>query len=307
VARQEPLLFAGSANQPLAAGVAENLGLRLASVTVERFPDEEVHVVLEDSPRGRDVFLIQPTSPPPDQHLIELLALADASRRAGAASTTAVISYFGYARQDRRARGLEAVTGRLVADLLAAAGVQRVVTLDLHTDAIEGFFTLPVERLSAVPALAKAIARVRPDNGVVVSPDLGAAKLAETYAKLLDLPVAIVHKTRTGPEAVTASRVTGAVNDRTPIVIDDMISTGGTIKAAIQAVEAQGARRTGVIVAATHGLFVGGCIERLAALELGCLLTTDSVARGSLLSLPLETVSVAGILAEAVRSLSEAA
>jgi ribose-phosphate pyrophosphokinase len=263
-----------------------------------------VHVELQYSPRGQEVFLLQPTSPPPDEHLFELLALADACRRAGAERITAVIPYFGYARQDRRARGLEAVTARLVADLMVAAGIQTVVTLDLHTDAVEGFFTVPVARLSAVSLLAAAIRRIRPASGVVVSPDLGAAKLAERYSELLDLPVAIVHKTRIGPEAVTATRVTGDVSGRTPIVIDDMISTGGTIEAAVQAVTAAGAEREGVIVAATHGLFVGSCVDRLRGLDIEHLLVTDSVASSALPGVPVETVSVAGIIGEEIRKLS---
>ena len=303
---QAPLLVAGNANPSLAASIAAHLGLPLAPVAIERFPDRELHVELHQSPRERDVFLLQPTSPPPDEHLFELLTLADTCRRGGAARITAVIPYFGYARQDRRAKGFEAVTARLVADLMVAAGIQRLVTLDLHTDAIEGFFTLPVERLSAVPLLAGAINAVRPDNGVVVSPDLGAAKLAERYAGLLGLPVAIVHKTRKGPEAVTVSGVTGDVRGRTPIIIDDMISTGGTIEAAIWAVAAAGAEREGVIVAATHGLFVGACVNRLKQLEIKHLFVTDSITPGPTAGLPVETASVAGLLADAIRGLTSA-
>jgi ribose-phosphate pyrophosphokinase len=299
------MLIAGSANPGLADGIAHELACPLASARIERFPDREVHVQLLDSPRGRDVFLIQPTSPPPDDNLFELLALADACRRGNAARVTAVVPYYGYARQDRRAQGFEAVTARLVADLMVAGGIQRVVALDLHTDAIEGFFAVPVERLSAVPILAQAIRRVRPDNGVVVSPDLGAAKLAESYGRLLDLPVAIVHKTRMGPEAVTVSRVTGEVSGRIPVIIDDMISTGGTIEAAAQAVAGAGAEREGLIVAASHGLFVGGCVERLVRLNLRHLFVTDSIGNQSVPGLAVEAVSTAAILADAIRRLTD--
>ncbi|HWC29617.1 MAG TPA: ribose-phosphate pyrophosphokinase [Dehalococcoidia bacterium] len=298
------MLIAGTANPGLAERLARALHSALATVKIERFPDCEVHVELQESPRDRDVFLLQPTSPPPDDHLFELLTLADAARRAGAARVTAVVPYFGYARQDRRAAGLEAVSARLVADLLVAAGVQRLITIDLHTDAIEGFFTIPVERLSAVPLLAEAMRRVRPDNGVIVSPDLGAAKLADIYGKLLDLPVAIVHKTRTGPETVTTRRVTGDVRGRTPIIIDDMISTGGTIEAAAAAVAAAGANNEGLIVAATHGLLVGACGERLGGLGIKHLLVTDTIQADLSVGLTVETVSVATILADAVRSLA---
>ena len=189
--------------------------------------------------------------------------------------------------------------------MLVTSGVGRLVTLDLHTDAIEGFFTVPVERLSAVPVLAEAILKVRPDNGVIVSPDLGAAKLADSYARLLDLPVAIVHKTRMGPEAVTASRVTGDVRGRTPIVVDDMISTGGTIEAAAQVVVEAGAERDGLIVAATHGLFAGARIDRLRGLPINQILVTDSVPPPNATGLPLEIIGVARLLADAIRSFEE--
>jgi ribose-phosphate pyrophosphokinase len=299
----KPMLIAGRANPTLAERVARELELPLAPVKIERFPDREVHVELEESPRERDVFVLQPTGLPPDEHLFELLVLADSTRRAGATRITAVIPYFGYARQDRRAKGLEAVAARLVADLMVAAGIQRVITLDLHTDAIEGFFTVPVERLTAVPVLAEAISKVQPDKAVVVSPDLGAAKLADSYAKLLNLPVAIVHKTRTGPEAVTATRVTGDVRGRTPIIIDDMISTGATIEAAAAAVADAGAEQQGLIVAATHGLFVGACADRLGSLGIQHLFVTDSIDAGLVLGLAVETVGVAAILAGAIRGL----
>jgi ribose-phosphate pyrophosphokinase len=300
------MLIAGHANPSLARDVANNLGLALAPVKTERFPDREVHIELLESPRGRDVFLLQPTSPPPDDHLFELLAMADATRRAGAARVTAVMPYFGYARQDRRTSGFEAVAARLVADLLTTAGVQHLIVLDLHTDAIEGFFKIPVDRLTAVPVLAEAIQKVLPENGIVVSPDLGAAKLSDSYARILNLPVAIVHKVRTGPEAVTARRVTGDVRGRTPIIVDDMISTGVTIEAAAASVADAGADTRGLIVAATHGLFVGACTERLGGLGIQHLFVTDSVDAGVIFGLTVEAVSIAPILADAIRGLTKA-
>jgi ribose-phosphate pyrophosphokinase len=210
--------------------------------------------------------------------------------------------YFGYARQDRRAAGLEAVSARLVADLLVTAGVQRVIAMDPHTQAIDGFFVIPIERVTAVPALADALRPHLPANGVVVAPDLGAAKLAETYGTLLGLPVAIVHKTRTGPEAVSASRVSGDVRDKVPIIVDDMISTGGTIEAALWAVVSAGAQRGNALVAATHGLFVGSCVNRLKGLEIKRLYVTDSVALVPTPGLPVERVSAAPILAAAINA-----
>jgi len=302
-----PLFFAGSANLPLAQDVVLALGTSLAPATVERFPDGELHVELLQNPQGREVVLLQPTSPPPDQHLFELLALADACRRAGAARITAVIPYFGYARQDRRATGLESVAARLVADLIVTAGVQRVIMLDPHTQAIEGFFTIPIERLTAVPALADAIRPFRPSDGIIVAPDLGAAKLAETYGRLLDLPVAIVHKTRTGPEAVSVSRVSGDVHGKVAVVVDDMISTGGTIEAALRAVASAGAQRGNALVAATHGLFVGSCVDRLKGLEIKRLFVTDSVAAVPTIGLEVERVSSATILAASIEATARSA
>jgi len=301
------MLIAGRANPGLAQAIADCLGLPLAQAKTERFPDHEVHVQLLESPRERDVFLLQPTSPPPDGHLFELLALADAARRGGAARVTAVMPYFGYARQDRRVGGFEAVGARLVADTLVAAGIQRLVTLDLHTDAIEGFFNVPVDRLTAVPVLAEAVREVLPENAVIVAPDLGAAKLADSYARILGLPVAVVHKLRTGPEAVTATRVTGDVHGRAPVIVDDMISTGVTIESAAAAVADAGADNRRLIVAATHGLFVGACTERLGGLGIQHLFVTDSVDAGIVLGLNVERRSVAPILADAVRSLTEVA
>jgi ribose-phosphate pyrophosphokinase len=302
-----PLLFAGSAHPGLAAAVARELDLPLAPATLERFPDRELHVELREDPLDRDVFLLQPTCPPGDEHLFELLALADAARRAGAGRITAVVPYLGYARQDRRVRGFEAVGARLVADLLAAGGVGRLVGLDLHAPAIESFFAGPLVHLSAVPVLAGAIRALRPANGVIVSPDLGAVRLAERHAAALELPVAIVHKTRSGPERVSATRITGDVRGRTPVVVDDMIGTGATVEAAVHAVREAGAARAGTIVAASHGLFTGGCVERLRGLDLARVLVTDSVPAPAAHGLPVETVSVAGLLAGAIRTLGGAA
>ncbi len=210
------LLFAGSANRPLAEAVAARLGLGLGRCDLARFPDGELHVIVHDSVRGHDVYLLQPTSPPAEAHLLELLLLADACRRAGAPRLTAVIPYFGYARQDRRASGREPVAARLVADLLRASGLERVVAVDLHTTTLEGVFSLALEHLSAVPLLVEAVRPWVATNGVVVAPDLGAVKLAERYARPLGLPVAVVHKTRLSGEEVTVRRLTGEVQGRVP-------------------------------------------------------------------------------------------
>jgi ribose-phosphate pyrophosphokinase len=302
-ARAMPLtMFTGSANVPLAAAVAEQLEMPLGSRRLQRFPDGELHVEIEESVRGHDVYLIQSTTSPVDAHLLELWFLADACRRAGASHLTAVVPYFGYARQDRRASGREAVGARLIADLFAASGLQRLVAVDLHSAPLEGFFGLPVEHLSAVPLLADAVRPMIPANAVVVAPDLGAVKLAERYSYSLHLPMAIVDKKRLTGEEVRARRVVGRVEGCPVLVVDDMISTGGTVQAAIQALLAAGCAPE-VTVAASHALFVGPVVERLRELPIRRLLATDSVAASAQLPFPVHGVSLAPLLAEAIRRL----
>ena len=295
----EPLIFSGSASQSLAQAVATTIGVELGSRRLERFPDGELHVELQECVRGRDVYLIQSTSPPAEQHLLELFLLTDACRRSGAGHVTAVIPYFGYARQDRRATGREAVAGRLVADLIETSGLQRVIAVDLHTPTVEGFFTIPIEHLTAVPLMADAIRAGLPAHTVVVAPDLGAAKLAERYAALLNMPVAVVHKTRLSGTEVRTSGITGEVRGRAPVVVDDMISTGGTIEAAVHALLAAGCLPQ-VTVVASHGLFVGPAVARLRALPVQRLLVTDSVVRRAQLPLPIEVLSLGHLLADAI-------
>jgi ribose-phosphate pyrophosphokinase len=295
-------LFSGTANVPLAAAVAGGLELRLGNRLLEHFPDGEVQIQIRDDVRGDDVYLLQPTGPPVGEHLLELLLLADACRRAGAEHTTAVVPYFGYARQDRREHGGEPLSARLVAQLIEAAGVVRVVAVDLHTPSIEGCFAIPLEHLSAVDLLAETIRPRLGHDAVIVSPDLGAVKLAERYAALLGLPVAIVHKTRLSGTEVSVRGLVGEVRGRTPIVIDDMISTGGTIAAAIGALLDAGAVPD-VTVVVSHALLVGPAAERLARLPIRRLVATDSVSLGAPAPLTLERVSLAPLLADAIRRL----
>jgi ribose-phosphate pyrophosphokinase len=292
-------LLAGSANPALATKVAARVGQPLSGRDLEAFPDGELHVAVHGSVRGHDVYLLQPTPQPVERHLFELLLLADACRRAGAARVTAVMPNYGYARQDRRGSGREAVGARVVTDLFGRETFTRVVAIDLHTAALEGFFTTPLEHLTALPVLVEAIRADRPANGVVIAPDAGAGKLAEHYARLLHLPMAVVQKVRRSGGVVEAQGVTGDVRQRAPLIVDDMISTGGTIAAATAALLAAGCEPD-VTVVATHGLFVGDAPSRLAALRLRRLIVTDSVAVPELPALPLRVASVDGLLADAI-------
>jgi ribose-phosphate pyrophosphokinase len=299
------VIAAGSGNPLLASAIADALAVPLCQSILNRFPDTELHVEIDESVRDGDVYLIQPTGPPVDSHLVELLFLADACRRAGAARVTAVIPYFGYGRQDRRANGREAVGGRVVADLLCAGGLDRIISVDLHTVALEGFFGIPMEHLSAVPLLADRIREVIGGNAVIVAPDLGAVKLAERYGERLHHSMAVAHKIRTGEQGrdVKVLGIVGDVRGRTPVIVDDMISTGGTIAAAIPALLAAGCVPE-ITVVATHALLVGLAVDRLTALPIKRLVVTDSlpvVERGSL---PLEIITIAPMLAEAIGRLS---
>ena len=297
------ILLAGSANVALAESVAANVGVQLARRILERFPDGELHIELQESVRGHDVYLIQPTCPPVDEHLLELLLMADACRRAGALYLTAVIPYFGYARQDRRSRGREPLSARLVADLISRSGLQRVVAVDLHSHAVESAFAIPVEHVSGVPMLAEAVRFSVRRDAVVVSPDLGAVKMAERYAKLLDLPVAIIHKTRISGEEVSVQRIVGDVAGKEVLVIDDMISTAGTVQKAIKALLEACCSASGIKVLATHALLVGAAAERLRQLPIERMYVSDSVPRPAQFPVPLQVSSLAGLLAQVIQRL----
>lgn len=292
------ILFAGRAGRTLAGGIAAALDLTVGRSVLEEFPDGEIHVEIEEEVRGRDVFLVQSTCAPVGRNLLEILLLADGCRRRGAVRVTAVIPYFGYARQDRRVTGKEPIGARVVAELLATR-IDRVLTVDLHNPAIEGFFGIPLDHVSAVPLLAEAFLSHRSEESVLVAPDLGAAKLVQRYADLLRLPVAYAHKIRHGGDSVTVREISGEVRDRRPVVVDDMISTGGTMASAIEALLEKGARPE-VTVIASHGLLAGDARERLAALPIRRIITTDSVPRGENLGLPLEVLSLRQLLAERI-------
>lgn len=295
------VLFAGSANPALAEQVAAELDTAPAACAVERFPDGEVSVRLDESVRRREVFLIQPTAPPVDANLIELLALADACRRSAAARVTAVVPYFGYGRSDRRGPGRRSpITASLVAALMQAAGIDHVITIDLHTPQIEGFFHIPVDALSAVPTLCDELRDRLPADLVVVAPDAGRVKMATDYAHRLGVGVVVLHKRRDGATATEVTHVVGSVRGRPCLVVDDMISTGGTIAGSLAALAQAGARPE-VLVAATHGLLLAGAEAKLDRPELAEVLVTDSVVVPAPAGGPrLRVASVAPLLARAI-------
>jgi ribose-phosphate pyrophosphokinase len=293
-------IFAGSATPELASAVAHELGLRLGACAVEHFPDGETWVGLDEPVRGRDVFVVQSTSPPVNESLVELLAFADACRRASAARITAIIPYFGYARQDKRHGRREPITASMVALLLQAIGISHVVTVDLHTPQIEGFFQIPVDSLTAVPTLSNALSTRLPEGVVVVSPDAGRVKMATEYAQRLGASVAVLHKRRESGTATKVTHLVGDVRDRPCLIIDDMISTGGTIAESIEALLKAGARPE-ITIAATHGVFVEGCVDKLSHKAVREVLVTDTIAVAAQGWERLKVVSVAPLLASAIR------
>ena len=270
-----PRIVPGTASHRLAAMISHHLDDEPVSCTVNRFPDGELRPELA-TVRGDDVYVVQSTGPPVNDRLVELLLLLDACRRAGAGRITAVVPYFGYARQDRRNHAGQAIGARAVADALTAAGAHRLLVVDPHTPALEAMFAIPVELLTALPVLVPALADL-PAETVVVAPDLGAVKLAERVAARLDRPVAVVRKTRITGSTVHAEELIGTVDDRPVLIVDDMISTGATIEAAARMALTRGAAPH-ITVVATHGLLVGDATERLHALPLRRLVVTDTTS-----------------------------
>lgn len=297
-------LLGGSPILPVARAVAATLATHLTARTVGRFPDGEFNVRIDESVRGADVFIVQTLSPPAESHLLELLFLADASRRAGADRITAVIPYLAYARQDRRAKPRVAIGARVIADAMATTGIDRAVMVDVHASGIEAVCRFPVELLTAVPVLAEAMKAVVPERAVIVAPDSRAIRLAEQYARRLQLPVAAIHKLRVSGKEVKAIAIAGDVAGRAPVIVDDMISTGSTMKAAADALIAAGCVPR-FIIAVTHGLFVGAAVETLARMSIERLFTTDTLPQHERPPLAIEVVSVAPLLAEAIDRLHE--
>lgn len=291
----------GSVHPALGQALCARLGLPSPRFSVAHFPDGEIQVAIDEPVGGAHVTIVQPTSPPVGESVLELALLSDACRRAGASTITAVIPYFGYARQDRRSKDGEPLGVRVVSDVIGSH-VSRIIAVDLHSSAAVSAASAIVDHLSAAPSLAKAVRPHLGERAVVVAPDLGAAKLARRFGEWLDLPVAIVHKTRVSGSTVSAHGIVGNVRGLQPVIVDDMISTAGTIEAAARVLVAEGASPD-LLIAATHALLVGPAVERLRAFRIARFVCTDSVPQRADLPFPHDVVPLAPLLADALRRL----
>lgn len=291
-------LLSGNAHPELAKSISNILEHPLCQAEIGRFPDGEVNIKLSEDVRGKDVFIIQPTCPPVNENLVELLALVDCCRRSSVGRITAVMPYFGYARKDRKDEGRVPITAKLVADCLVTAGVDRVIAMDLHAPQIQGFFNVPVDHLYAKPVFRARFSHMDQDRTAVVAPDAGGIKMARAYASMLGMRFAIVDKRRMGPEQVVSEHLIGSVEGLDVILIDDMIATAGTIIDAARMCREHGAKA--VTLAATHGIFAGPALERLANAEVEAVVVTDSVRPLTQYPAVIQTLSVAPLLAEAI-------
>ena len=298
-------LFSGNANRPLAEEIAQHLHMRLGDADVSRFSDGEVYVQINENVRGQDVFVVQPTCPPVNDHLMELLVMMDALKRASARRITAVLPYYGYGRQDRKVMPRVPITAKLVADLITTAGCQRVLAVDLHAGQIQGFFDIPVDHLfAAPPVIVDYLAKKDLKDPVLVSPDAGGVERARAIAKRLNAGLAIIDKRRDGPNVAVFMNLIGDVKDKDVVVIDDMIDTAGTLIQAVEAVKREGARR--VLACAVHGVLSGPAIQRIESSALEEVVITNSVPLTPDKANPkIHVLSVAPLLAEAIRRIHD--
>ncbi len=293
-------VFSGNANPQLAKDICKHLGVSLGNAFVGKFSEGEIQVRVEQNVRGKDVFVIQPTCPPTNDNLMELLILIDALARASAGRITAVIPYYGYARQDRKDQPRVPITAKLVANLLANAGADRVLTMDLHAGQIQGFFDIPVDHLFAAPVLIEYFKKFVGENVVIVSPDVGGVKMARAFAKRLDAPLGIVDKRRIDGESTEVMNVLGNVEGKTAILIDDMCATAGSLTEAANALKKKGAKE--VYAGVTHGVFSGPALERIEKSSLKEIVVTDSIPLSDDKKHPkMKVVTIAKLLAEAIK------
>ena len=295
------LIFSGNSNKSLAESIVSRLGMRLGAATVSKFSDGEIMVKIDESVRGRDVFVVQPTNAPSDSNLMELMVMTDALKRASANTITAIMPYFGYSRQDRASEHRVPITAKLVSNLIATSGVDRVVTMDLHAGQIQGFFDIPVDNLYALPVFYKYMQdnNLCNDDTVIVSPDAGGVARARIYAKKFGMPLAIIDKRRSGPNVAKVMHVIGEIAGKKCILIDDMIDTAGTLTEAAVALMEHGA--VSVKAMATHGILSGPAIDRISSSVIEKVIITDTIDNTRLKDFTkLQILSVAGILATSI-------
>ncbi|MBI4717826.1 MAG: ribose-phosphate pyrophosphokinase [Planctomycetes bacterium] len=300
------VIFGGSAGSALTDKICKYLDLPRGRATISRFPDGETLVKVEDDVRGKDCFVVQSTSPPVNDNLMELLIFIDCLRRASAKRITAVIPYYGYARQDRKSEGRTPITAKLVANMLSKAGVNRVLTMNLHADQIQGFFDIPVDHLTAAPVLAQHFQSRHLQDAVLVSPDVGNIKFGNDFASRIGGELAVIHKRRIAGDEAVAVRIIGDVKGKRVMMFDDMITTAGTVAEAAKLVREHGA--TGIYVGATHGVFAGPALERLEAARLTEIVVTDTIPlRAEIVERlkNLTVLSVAELVGEAIRRIHE--
>jgi ribose-phosphate pyrophosphokinase len=305
VAKGDMMVFTGTANPKLAKKVAKHLGLDLGRATVDRFSDGEVMVELSDNVRGKDVFVLQSTCAPANDSLMEVMVMIDALRRASAGRITAAIPYFGYARQDRRPRSARvAITAKVVANMLTSVGVNRLLTMDLHSDQIQGFFEIPVDNIYASPVLLADLAKLKYKDVVVVSPDVGGVVRARALAKQMGADLAIIDKRRPKPNVAKVMNIIGDVAGRTCVIMDDMVDTANTLCEAAAALKAKGAKK--VVAYCTHPVLSGPAIERVSASELDELVVTDTIPlrEEAANCKKVRQLSVAELMAETIRRIS---
>jgi len=299
-------VFTGNSNPVLAQKICESLQVPLGGARVRTFSDGEIMIEITENVRGRDVYIVQSTCAPTNNNLMELLIMTDALKRASAATITAVMPYYGYARQDRKAAPRTPITAKLVADLITTAGVDRVVTIDLHAGQIQGFFNIPVDNLYAAPVMVEYLKnRFKGENVVMVSPDAGGTERARAFAKRLEYTLAVIDKRRTGPNVAEVMHLIGDVRGKIAIILDDMIDTAGTLTQAAKALKENGA--SAIYACATHGVLSGPAIERINNSDIEEVLLTDTIPAGEKQEQTgkIRMLSVANLLAEAIRRIHE--
>ena len=295
-------IFTGRANPALATQICESIGMELGKIKVTQFSDGEIYCQIAENVRGKDVFVIQPTSPPVNQNLMELLVMLDAFKRASAARVTAVMPYYGYARQDRKDKPRVPISAKLVADLITAAGADRLLAMDLHSATIQAFFDIPVDHMFAAPVLIESISKMKLPDLTIVSPDVGGVERARAFAKRLDAGLAIMDKRREGEHNVAKiMHVIGDVKDRNVVIVDDIIDTAGTVVETVEALRDNGVKE--IYACCSHPILSGPAVERLSGCPMKRILTTNTVplSEEKRQRLRPEVLSVAGLLGEAIK------